>query len=580
MTEDNMTELHEHQVPASIHPELKEHTKLFERKIYKVGSNVYCAVGYNLANIIMIEGKDGIVIIDTGMDLKQGQEVFADFRKITSKPVAGIIYTHHHTDHVQGTKAFVNEQDVLSGAVPVIGHETLLSEYLHESGFIGPIMSARAISMYNSALDGDDMTDMNAGIGPRFGPGLNAFIPPNQSFSDQLNITLAGVRMEMHYVPSEAHSELCIYLPDSKTLLSAEVIQDHCYPNIYTVRGAVYRNPVSWYRSIDAMLGFAAEAEEMVLQHGTPLSGRDNIQQVLTYYRDAIQFTHDQTLRFANKGYAKDEVAKMVKLPPHLENFQPWLRPFYGSVKHSVPQIVCGSIGWFDGDPCYLDPTPRIEYARRLVNMMGGREKVIAEADKAFLNGDPQFTAELTSYLIRIDQDDMEARKLKAAAFRELGYAAINATWRGFYLTGARVLEGSLNLDPLYSMLKGFLISPDVLSLFPARSQIEALTVRLKAEEVHDINQSVSFRYNDVKEDYTLEIRKGIAQVHSGLIGNAIATVMGTRAAIGTLLSGVVPVKEALNNTQLKVEGSIESLVDFLGHFEMLFQKFPNYFLR
>jgi alkyl sulfatase BDS1-like metallo-beta-lactamase superfamily hydrolase len=484
-----MSTAQEHHVPASINPELKEHTKLFERKIHKVGDNVYCAVGYNLANIIMVEGKDGIVIVDTGMELKQGQEVLADFQKITSKPVTSIIYTHHHSDHVQGTGAFVSQQDAVSGAVPIIGHETLMPEYIHESGFIGPIMSARAISMYNSVLDGDDMKDMNAGIGPSFGPGKNVFIPPTQTFHDKLDITLAGIRMEMHYVPSEAHSEICIYLPDSKTLLSAEVIQDHCYPNIYTVRGAVYRNPTDWYRSIDAMRGFAAEAEHMVLQHGTPISGRDYIQQVLMYYRDAIQYTHDQTLRFSNKGYSKDEVAKLVKLPPHLENFSPWLRPFYGSVKHSVPQIVCGSIGWFDGDPCYLDPTPRIEYAKRLVTLMGGRDKVLEEADRAFIGGDPQFSAELTSYLIRIDQNDMEARKLKAAAYRVLGYAAINATWRGFYLTGARILEGSLDLDPIYSLLGDFLISPDVLSRFPALNQVEGMPVRLKAEETFDLTE-------------------------------------------------------------------------------------------
>src|SRR4030042_4135696 len=126
-----MSTAHEHQVPASINPELKEHTKLFERKIHKVGNNVYCAVGYNLADIIMVEGKDGIVIVDTGMDLKQGQDVVADFRKITSKPIAGIIYTHHHTDHVQGTGAFVSQQEVDSGAVPIISHETLMTESIH-----------------------------------------------------------------------------------------------------------------------------------------------------------------------------------------------------------------------------------------------------------------------------------------------------------------------------------------------------------------------------------------------------------------------------------------------------------------
>jgi alkyl sulfatase BDS1-like metallo-beta-lactamase superfamily hydrolase len=273
-------------------------------------------------------------------------------------------------------------------------------------------------------------------------------------------------------------------------------------------------------------------------------------------------------------------VARLVQLPPHLENFSPWLRPFYGSVKHSVPQIVCGNIGWFDGDPCYLDPTPRIEYARRMVTLIGGRDRVLEEADKAFTAGDPQFATELTSYLIRINQDDMEARKLKAAAFRQLGYAAINATWRGFYLTAARVLEGSFDPDPIYGMLGAVLISPDVLKRFPALSQVDALPPRLKAEETFDVNASVGFSYTDVNEGYTIEIRRGVAEVRSGLPGDAIAIVVGTRDSIGPLLSGVTPVPEALKNPGIKVEGSTDGLVKFLGYFEVLFQKFPNYFLR
>jgi alkyl sulfatase BDS1-like metallo-beta-lactamase superfamily hydrolase len=227
-----------------------------------------------------------------------------------------------------------------------------------------------------------------------------------------------------------------------------------------------------------------------------------------------------------------------------------------------------------------LDPTPRIEYARRMVRLMGGRDNVLEEADRSFTSGDPQFTAELTSYLIRVNQDDMDARKLKAAAFKQLGYAAINATWRGFYLTAARVLEGTFDPDPIYGMVGVVLISPEVLKRFPASSQVEALPVRLKAEETFDVNASLGFRYSDVNEDYTLEVRRGVAEVRSGLPGNAIAVVTGTRASIGPLLSGVTPVTEALKDPGIKVDGSMDGLVKFLGHFEMLYQKFPNYFLR
>ena len=97
-------------VPA-IDPELAEHTHLYlPPQVHHIGDRVHCAVGWNIANITMIEGDDGIVIVDTGMDLRQGDEVLAELRRITDKPIVAIVLTHHHVDHVQGTSSFVDAE--------------------------------------------------------------------------------------------------------------------------------------------------------------------------------------------------------------------------------------------------------------------------------------------------------------------------------------------------------------------------------------------------------------------------------------------------------------------------------------
>ncbi|HEX4437079.1 MAG TPA: alkyl sulfatase dimerization domain-containing protein [Solirubrobacteraceae bacterium] len=563
-----------------IDPELAAHSGLFERRIHKIGERVYCAVGYNLANIIAVDGPEGLVIVDTGLEMKQGEEVLADLRRITAKPVAAIVYTHHHVDHVQGTRAFASEAEIDSGAVPIIAHESLLDHYIQENGAIGPIMSARAISMYNVALDGADMEGMNLGIGPFLRAGLNGFVPPTEVFGNEHKVTLAGVRMEMYWVPSEAHSELCILLPDDRTLLSAEVIQDHCFPNLYTLRGALFRDPQRWCRSIDSMREFGAEVDHMVLQHGTPLSGNEEIHTVLRNYRDAIQYTHDQTMRYANRGYAKDEIARLIRLPPHLESFAPWLRPFYGSVEHAVPQIYSGAIGWFDGDPTALAPTPREQYAGRLVAMMGGREAVLEEARGALAAGDPQFAAELTSYLIRIDNDDTDARTVKADAFRELGYASLNISWRGFYLTGARVLDGTLDLDPLYRMMGMIAANPEALRRMPPRALVELMPLRLKAEETHEVQAAIGLHFSDIDEHWTVEIRRGVAIATETRSAEVVATVSGPREALGVVVAGTSSAEAALQTPGLQVEGSTEGLQEFLDRFELIYERFPNYFLR
>lgn len=85
-------------IPAS----LAAHSRKMAQKVYRVAGNVYLAVGYDLANATMVEGTDGIVIIDTLGSVEAMQTVLGEFRKITTKPVKAVIYTHNHSDHVQG----------------------------------------------------------------------------------------------------------------------------------------------------------------------------------------------------------------------------------------------------------------------------------------------------------------------------------------------------------------------------------------------------------------------------------------------------------------------------------------------
>ena len=72
-----------------------------------MGGNVFCAVGYAIANIIPIEGTDGTIVVDTGIDVEQAREVAAGFSKITTQPLAEIIDTHR--PHLSGARAYFEE---------------------------------------------------------------------------------------------------------------------------------------------------------------------------------------------------------------------------------------------------------------------------------------------------------------------------------------------------------------------------------------------------------------------------------------------------------------------------------------
>ena len=57
---------------------------------------------------------------------------------------------------------------------------------------------------------------------------------------------------------------------------------------------------MDWMSSLDKMRKLSASV--LVPNRGRPILGRDDISDSLESYRDVIQFVHDQTLRFANKG--------------------------------------------------------------------------------------------------------------------------------------------------------------------------------------------------------------------------------------------------------------------------------------
>ena len=555
-------------VPPSIHPELKEHTEHFRKKIYRVSDHVYSAVGWGLANTVMVIGDDGIVIVDAGEDVDSARIVHRELRKITGKPVRAVIYSHFHPDHINGVKAFATVAQVRAGDVQIIAHESLLENVINQGDKIAPILGMRTAYTSGVVLPPEEQEGMNLGIGPRPNVGRATFIAPTLTYTDRKRLTVAGIDMELRHVPSEAPDETAVYLPDSNILLSGETIQGPTLPNIHTLRGTRYRDPVAWYKSIDVLRSY--EAEHLVPSHGQPVSGRENVERVLRDTRDGIQFIHDQTIRFMNRGLTPDELAEVVRLPPHLANAKPYLREYYGTVAHSVRQIYQGYLGWFEGDPVALEPVPRVESARRHVALMGGRDAVYAHAREAYADGDYQWAAELATYLIRTDPDDQPARNLKAACFRHLGFAQLNTNWRNWYLTSARELDGSLDVGALQRRFRGAMSSPDLFAALPIGRVIEGLSVRLDADLLLNSNFAVSFEVSDVGEEYTLEIRRGVAQFHDDSDRAAQATITGARSALLRLLMGQYSLGEAMAAAEVDVTGDEEAVKTLFGAVEKL----------
>jgi alkyl sulfatase BDS1-like metallo-beta-lactamase superfamily hydrolase len=556
----------------TIDPRLTEHSRGMAESIYRTADHVYTAVGFGIANMTMIEGEDGVVIVDTLESAEAARRAMEAFRRITTKPVRAIVYTHNHYDHIMGAEGIVSADEVASGTVPIFGHEKLMQGLLNQLSVVGEAIGIRSYYTFGNFLDPGPDGTVNQGIGPKLQLGTAGFLSPTRTFADRLEVTIAGLDLVLLHAPSETDDEIVVWLPEKKLLQSAEVIQGETFPNLYTIRGTTYRDPVQWYRTIDRLREL--EPEYLVPSHGRPVEGRAEVEALLAAYRDAIQFTHDQAVRLINRGYSPDEVAAALPaLPEHLA-VHPWVREFYGTVKHSVRNVYGGYLGWFPGDPTALDPVPPLERARRTVEQMGGRDAVLAAAREAEESGDHQWSAELLTPVIRADTGDQEARKLKARALRALGHRQMNINWRNFYLTAALELEGRIDHDR-YQIGQ----AAGILQKLPLENILEKIVARVDPEKTRDVRMTLALQVGE-GQGYGLEIRRGVVQLHHRLPASADVTLTGSEGDLRSLFLRQSSFITGWLLRRVRVEGGVRNLKRFFDYFDPLSEEPPRLVVR
>jgi alkyl sulfatase BDS1-like metallo-beta-lactamase superfamily hydrolase len=360
-------------------------------------------------------------------------------------------------------------------------------------------------------------------------------------------------------------------------LHSADVIQGECLANLYALRGAV-RDIWQWINAIDMLREF--EAETLIFGHGRPLVGRDEVHELLTSYRDSMQYIHDQTVRLMARGLTPDELVEAIsELPPRLRG-HPWLGEFYGSVRQIVRQVYTNAFGWWEGDATFIDPLPRHERSERYVAAMGGRDAVVANASRAHADGDFRWTAEILTHLLRVNPDDREACLLKADALRQLGYQAINPIWRNNYLMAAKELDGTLDQLSLVATLRS-LANPDVAATMPIPLLLRAFATRLNPARSDGTQLQIGVRCTDTGANYGLVVRADVVDVFSRAPTDATIEIQTTEPTLRGLLTGRLAWPSTVEDGAVTLaRGTVEEAALFWSLFDPPMGELPALALR
>jgi alkyl sulfatase BDS1-like metallo-beta-lactamase superfamily hydrolase len=556
--------------PATVNPSLwRNATLVAKHGLFQVADGIWQVRGLDLANMTVIRGQTGWIIVDplTGAEAATAAMALVT-AKLGKRPVVAVIHTHSHVDHFGGVLGVTSIADVQAGRTAIIAPDGFLEHAVSENVIAGPAMLRRATYMFGTTLPRGAAGHVSSGLGPMGTPGTYGLIPPTDSIKATGDRrVIDGVEIVFQVTPNtEAPSEMNFYLPAWKALCLAENANGVMH-NLLTPRGALVRDAKGWADYlIEARRRWGGETDVLFTSHFWPRWGKDHIGDYLLRHAQAYAFVHNESVRLMNQGLNAVEIGEAIKLPEPLG--KAWFnRPNYGSLKFNARAVYQRYLGAFDGDPANLDPLPRADLAPRLVTQMGGAKAVLRAGKAAAAKGDDRWAATLLSTLVRAAPETPGAKAALAGVYRQLAWRAEAAPWRDFYLTGAQELEQGIK-PSVAASAAGIAANLSVANL------LDSMSVRVMPDRAI-APMTIAFEIPDTKERHLVTIGNGVMLHEVGVTDPAQATLVIPRRALIAMVGGTVKAPELMAAGQLGVTGDLAVLQRFMGLFQPPKADFP-----
>ncbi|MGB5194998.1 MAG: alkyl sulfatase dimerization domain-containing protein [Polyangiales bacterium] len=547
--------------PASVNPSLWRQAKLNNiHGLFKVTEGIHQLRGHDLANMTLIDGDTGWIVVDPLTSEETARAALAFARQhLGDKAVSAIIFTHSHVDHFGGVLGIVSAEEVAQRSIPIIAPVGFLDEATSENIIAGITMGRRSLYMYGPRLPRGERGHVGSGLGKGPAFGTVGILPPTTIISETpTRMTVDGVKLVFQNAPgSEAPAEHTFYLPDRKAFCGAEVVS-HNMHNLYTLRGAKVRDALKWAGYIDEIIELFGEAEVYFGSHHWPIWGNARIIDFLEKQRDMYKYIHDQTLRLALLGYTPREIAETIELPEALQRSFP-NRGYYGTVRHNAKAVYQRYFGWYDGNPANLNPLPPAEAGAKYVELAGGAANLLENAQSAYDAGEYRWAAEVLNHLVFANPKDEDAKSLLAKVYDQLGYQAESGPWRDSYLTAAFELRHGgpdVGVDLASAV--------DMLKHAPLDRFLVAMAARLNPEKAEGKEMIVNLVFSDVGTSFVLELQNSVLRHYERDPNpNASVTLKITKDLFLRMMAGTAGIKDTLFGDDLEVEGSKLDLVSF-----------------
>ena len=357
----------------------------------------------SIASLNVLDTGDGLVMLDAG-HLIDAAAIFTAVRRWRSPAtgprarLAAAVFSHHHVDHVFGTKPFEEESVSMGWAAPTVyGHADMGAHFDRYQKTIG---WNTAINRRQFAIDA-----------PQF-RWPDHYRYPDVTYQDHLTFRRGECTFALHHARGETDDATWTWVPERKLLHPGDLF-------IYAVPNAgnpqkVQRYLSDWAVALREMSALGAEI--MLTGHGLPIFGSERIAVALSDTAELLESIEAQTLALMNQGKSLDHIMHSVEVPSRLLE-RPYLRPVYDHPQFLVRMVWRRYGGWYEGEPDNLLPAPRAQQAQEWVALAGGTDRVLERATELLESGDARLACHLVEYAALAEPGSATVHEIRAAVY-------------------------------------------------------------------------------------------------------------------------------------------------------------------
>ena len=562
----------------SIHPSLLRQSRLnMITGLFEVIPDFYQVRNYDLANITFVKGDTGWIVFDP----LTAAETAAEAKKLLDEhlgefPVVAVVYSHSHADHWGGVRGLVDEADVLAGKVQIIAPRDFMQYAVSENVYAGTAMNRRLFYQYGVLLPASPYGHAGQGLNMNVAAGnLGLIAPTHVVEADIETLTVDGVEMEFMNTPNtEAPSEMHTWFPKQKAIWTAENVTGS-FHNIYTLRGALVRDPLAWSKYINETLyRYGKDAEVLLASHHWPRWGNERVQEVLRGQRDLYANINNQVLHYANQGVTINQIHNVYETPKSIAN-QWYNRGYHGSPEHNSRAVINRYLGYWDANPATLIPLSPKDSAPLYVEMMGGAAKIIAKGKELHDAGQYLEATEILDKLVHAEPDNTKAKQLLADVYEQLGYQQENPGLRNSFLAGAYELRSGIPTGASPSST-----GPDVVRAMSTELFLDFVGIRMDSKKAEGMAFTVNLVTPDNGEQFVIELANAtLTNIEGFQADDADLTISIDRTDLEQTMMGVKTLEAQIADGTAKIEGDaniIGNLASMLAVFTADFEILPG----